>query len=195
MGYVVAGPGDRQQAYRDKSQVRPPFNESNAPYRYCVILDNGNDYLYADTLQDILEYLIPGYSEAETDEEETVLRIRYAGSAATMLQAAIIIQRERSKGTRLTDEEWGVLIAPKLGPNVARADWWTSDVPLVVVQTSYRPYTDSPRPAAAASEGRKGSTLLWLRPAEPADFLTSLHEAGWFQLMENTELEDADEED
>lgn len=190
MGYTVEGPGDREQAYRDKTAVKAPFNENNEPYQYCAILGGGEDYVYADTLRDILEYLIPGYSEAENDEEETVLRIRYAGAAATMMQASILVNLDTDT---LTDDEWKVLTSPKLGPNVAEADWWTSEVPFVAVQTSYRPYTENSRPAAAATEGVKGSTILWLRPADPTDFLTSLHEAGYIELMVNTD--DSEEDD
>lgn len=192
MGYTVEGPGDRQHAHRDPHSVKAPFNADGQPYQYCAILGNNEDYVYTDTLTDLLEYLIPGYAEANGEEEKAVLRIRYAGSVATMLQANILANIDTDA---LSDAEWGVLTAPKLGPNVAEADWWTSSVPLVAVQTSYRPYTESSRPAAAGTEGVRGDTILWLRPADPFDLLSSLHETGYIQLLENTDIPDEEDED
>lgn len=181
MGYTVVGPKERARNTTSRHPVMTPVNSYGHPYSYCLILPDGEDYLYVDALEDALEFLLPGYSEVG-EEERAMLRIRYAGEAAATVQATILASINPDE---ITDKEWEVLAAPKLGPQVAKADWWRSRIPLIVVETSYYPYTSSSRPASALSEGRKGDNLWWIRPADPETFLLSLHECGYLRILAN----------
>lgn len=189
MSYLLTGPGDRQMSPELADTLITPMNAEGKPFAYCLIMPDGEDYLYADTYDDMLENLIPGYFDTEDPTEQAMMRMRLAGQVATIRQAQILADVDSSL---ITDEEWAVLVAPKLGSSVARADWWESPVPFIAVETAYTPYTDIPRPASGLSDGTNAENLWWIRPGEPEDFLLSLHEVGFVQLMENLNLEQFD---
>lgn len=160
-----------------------PLREDGTNYNYCMYVDDYSSIVFADTPEELLETYIPGYSEM--DEAERVYeRIRFAQAASAAVQAQILF--EEGVGEKdVTGEEWAVLTAPR---NLAqpRADWWTCEVPLVVVETAYEPYTTVPRPASALADGKGAApNLLWVRPGEEEDFLVSLHEIGYLFLMQS----------
>lgn len=159
--------------------VDVPVHEDGSGYRYCMYFHNYFDVAFADTETELLEALIPNYPHLdETGKAEQ--RILLAVAAANQVQAAILAETDL---TDVTEEELNTLMAPRIAPSV-QAEWWTCDVPLVVVETAYQPWTDVPRPASGISDTADAPNLLWLRPAEEEEFLTSLHEVGYIRLME-----------
>ncbi len=185
MSYLLTSPADRAAYGKTKHGTVNPANPDGGSFYYCVVMPDGEDYLYADSLTDVLAYLIPSYLELD-EEDKAVERIRLAGSIATTMQAVILSALPQET---VSSEEWAILIAPKLGPKVARADWWGSPIPLIVVETSYVPYTSSSRPASATSEGHKADNLWWVRPTDDDNLVISLHEIGYLHILENIDME------
>lgn len=163
--------------------VAAPVHDDGKGYRYCMYFNSDIDVAFADTYEELLDVMIPGYSEM-SEEDQVFHRIKLAQTAAAQTQAMILASLEDNE---VTDEEYQVLSAHRGLPQL-RADWWTSEVPLVIVETSYQPFTDVPRPASALSATADAPNLWWVRPVEEEDFLISLHEIGFVRLMENIDL-------
>jgi hypothetical protein len=163
--------------------VSPPTHEDGKGYRYCMYFRNDADVAFSDTYDELMDVIIPGYEEMD-DAEQAYQRIRLAQAAAAQIQAMILAEIEEDA---VSPEEYAILTAPR-GAKQPEANWWTSDVPLVVVETSYQPFTDVPRPASGISAAADAPNLIWLRPAENEELLLSLHEVGYLRLMENTLL-------
>lgn len=163
--------------------VAAPVHDDGRGYRYCMYFNSDIDVAFADAYEELLGVMIPSYGEM-SEEDQVFHRIRLAQTAAAQVQAAILASLEEGE---VTDEEYQILSAHR-GLTQPRADWWTSQVPLVVVETSYQPFTDVPRPASAISATADAPNLWWIRPTEEEDFLISLHEVGFIRLMENIDL-------
>jgi hypothetical protein len=162
--------------------VIPPLHENGQAFAYCMYFNGNVDVAFADTLNDLLDALIPGYTSLNGADQD-FQRIRLSQSVAAQVQAEILASLEPNQ---VTAEEYAVLSAPR-GISQPRADWWTCPVPLVVVETGYEPFTAIPRPASGLSDGLSAPDNLWfIRPSEEEDFLISLHEVGYIRLMENS---------
>lgn len=183
MGFVILGPGDLQPAPGAPGEYVTPSNPDGDPYPYCMVLPDGYDLAYADRMEDLLEVLLPGYLAEPDLSVRAERRILLAASAAAAKQAEILAALDPDS---ISDEEWKYLAAPRTGPGSPNPTMWASDIPLIVVETSYAPFTDRPRPASA-SDGVQSANLQWVRPAEEEDFLLSLHEIGFVRVMISTD--------
>ena len=190
MATHLMGPGEIAAAVERHGFLPTPINpDTGEAFIYCVVLPNGVDMLFADGIADFVDGLIPGYLSKDIDEAAEA-RILLAGHAASWLQAQAIATLTEEELNNLDEADLIALLAPRLGPDAAVADWWTVDIPLYVVETSYEPYTDVPRPASS-KDGRKDlDPIQWIRPAGEEDLVVSLHEAGFIRLMENVDRED-----
>lgn len=174
----------REVVNPDTGEIVVPQNtQSGRRFHYLTYLPGGTDILFTDAITEVLDFLIPGYADLPGEEDSAVARITLADSVARILQSSALLEVDRND---FTDEEWATLNAPRIGSNAAQADWWRSNTPLYVVETSYQPYTNLPRPAAA-NNATQESPIRWIRPAEEEDFIISLHEAGFLRVMENTD--------
>lgn len=163
--------------------VLAPTKDSGDGYRYCMYFNGDVDVAFADSILELLDTLIPGYATL-SEEDQDVARIQFSQTAAATVQAAIMAELEPGD---VTDEEYKILGAPRqlAQPTVT---FWTSQVPLIAVETSYAPYTDVPRPASGTSATEEDSNIWWIRPMDEEEFLVSLHEIGVIRLMENTQI-------
>lgn len=168
----------------------PLREETGTAYRYALLLPN-RDLLFADTLTDLVTGLIPGHDSLDFDAGIEA-RIRYCAHAAAMLQAHALTAAPEDELDALDSEELAALLAPRIGQFAAQAPWWRPSVPLYVVETSYIPFTDLPRPASI-HDGVPGAedTVVWLRPVDPELMVLSLHEAGFVRVLVNDDREDA----
>jgi hypothetical protein len=121
-----------------------------------MLADGGNSRVYADTPEELLGYLIPGY-EAAGEVEQLTSRILFANTAAVALQAYAVSDAD----VELTEEERRALEAPReVSPQVAV---WESEIPLVLVTTYYQPQGALPCPSGKAlCTGEEGGNLIWL---------------------------------
>lgn len=165
--------------------LTPPTHEDGRGFRYAMYTPGLSDVAFADDYDELIEVLIPGYFDL-TEEEQAFQRIRYAQTAAAHVQAMIIADAD-GEGPEPSEAEWAVLTAPR-GGTQPRADWWTSPIPLVVVTTSYKPFTDVPRPASGLSDTARAENLWWIDPSDEDSLIQSLHEVYYIRLMENQDL-------
>jgi hypothetical protein len=162
--------------------VIPPLREDGRGYRYCMYFNSDAQAVFADSHEELLTVLIPGYPQLD-ELDADVARIKLAQAVAAQIQAELLTTVDPST---VSEKEWAILNAPR-SMKQPEAGWWTCEVPLVAVETAYAPYTDVPRPTSGLSDGIDDApNLWWIRPTEDEDFLFSLHEVGYIRLMENT---------
>lgn len=157
-----------------------PLKDDGRSYRYCMYFNGDAEAVFADTYEELLTVLIPGYSEMD-ELNADIARIRLAQAVAAQIQAEVLSEVDPST---VSAEDMAILTAPR-SQKQPEATWWKNEIPLVVVETSYAPYTEVPRPASALSDTVDAPNLWWIRPGEDEDFLYSLHEVGYLRLMEN----------
>lgn len=172
---IIVGKNNRAE----DGPVTPPEHPEGGSWPLCMYYRDGLMVAFADSYAELIFALIPGYQEMDEDEK-AYQRVRLAQGAAAQVQGRILAQVDRND---VSDADWDVLVAPR-GQEQPRADWWTSDVPLVVVETSYEPFTGVPRPASGLHADDAETNLWWVRPGEEDDFLVSLHEIGYIRLMQ-----------
>jgi len=155
---------------------KSPQKEDGSQFEFEMLADGGNSRVYADTPEELLGYLIPGY-EALDEVGHLTSRILYANTAAVALQAYAVSDAD----VELTEEERRTLEAPRdVPPQVAV---WESEIPLVLVSTYYQPLGDLPRPIGRAlGIGEEGGNLIWLDPSGDIELIFSLAQAGWINL-------------
>jgi hypothetical protein len=163
-----------------------PVKDNGSGYRYAMYYNGFTDAAFSDSHEELLSILLPGY--AKKDEASKMdARIILGQNVASQVQAEILAELPDGY---INDNEFAVLTAPR-GLRQPEIRVWTSEVPLVAVETSYKPYTNVPRPVSSMSQGTyDADNLWWIRPVEEEDFLVSLHEIGYIRLLENTNLDD-----
>jgi hypothetical protein len=163
-----------------------PVKEDGKGYRYAMYYNGFADAAFADSHDELLGVLLPGYSSKD-DATQMDARIILAQNVASQIQAEILAEVSDDE---LSNDEFAILTAPR-GLRQPTIRIWSSDVPFVAVETSYAPYTTVPKPASALSDGEYDApNLWWIRPVDEEDFLISLHEVGHIRLLENTNLDD-----
>jgi hypothetical protein len=161
--------------------VIAPIKADGSGFPLGMYYNGYADVAFADTYAELLDILMPGYA-ADDEAAQIARRITLAANVAAQTQASVMYDADRSD---FTDAEWEALTTPRTmkQPTVL---WWTHEVPLVVYETAYEPYTDVPRPASAQADGAADApNLWWIRNVEEEDFLISLHEVGYIRLMQN----------
>jgi hypothetical protein len=170
----------RNDASADEPLIAPK-KENGAGYRYCMYFNGDVDIAFADTLDEILDTLIPGYSTL-TEEDQDVARIQFAQNAASTVQASILAELEDGD---VSQEEYDILAAPRQLPQPT-VKFWESQVPLIVVDTSYQPFTEVPMPSSALGSTIEDSNVWIISPMDSEVFLMNLHEIGFIRLMESS---------
>jgi hypothetical protein len=113
--------------------------------------------MYADTVSERLSAVIPGYDELPSnengDEAAFVARYEAAIELANLVQTGLAIDATENDGwspEQVTEDELNALFQSKVVPFVPceGADGtvsaeWRVDVPLVVIDTDYAPFTGS----------------------------------------------------
>lgn len=167
----------------NESSFIPPTKENGEDYIYCMYYNNDTEVAFADTPQELLNVLIPGY-ETQTDEEQDFLRIRLAQSVAALIQSEVL---EIFSANPLSEKEWKTLTYPKSKP-ITETIIWDNPTPLILVETCYKPYTEYLPPISQKSQGPKTENLCWIKPTEDEELLISLHEVGYIRVMVSSTL-------
>jgi hypothetical protein len=156
---------------RGWAQLDPPTRPDGGLYHYELIYDGGKWRGYADTADELLEALIPGYPDLDSDARAAA-RLAHAVRTQVALQAQIVAATGLAG---CADTETAVLLAARDTPPAPET--WAAPVPLVLVTTFYTPTGELPAPAAADPAG-----LIWIDPTSAETLLRSLHRAGAVQL-------------
>jgi hypothetical protein len=170
-------------------EVVAPLSRAGRPF-YFELRHRGWRY-YADTAQRLLPVLIRGYPPlppgppaVDPDQEQLIedensdglgerrlqARVRHAAGTRNGLAVERLFRVEQRLGP-LGPTERKVLMAPTWHPPAV--DDWRHEVPLVLLDVMFRPYTDVPCPTG---------NIVWLRPATADGYLRSLATAGVIQL-------------
>lgn len=155
--------------------VAPPTPEGR-PYRYAWADDNG-DTVYAETGDHLINVWIPGYLDSTT-EEQARIRAEHAVRARTEIVATIAADVPAGV---LSESEEAILLADL--SNMPDLDRWSSEIPLVLLEGMYRPFTDRLPPVSAIDgDVRDPSNILWLRHSSGNSYVESLAHAGYITL-------------
>jgi hypothetical protein len=158
-----------------------PRKADGAVYRFEMLFDGLGYRAYADTATELCEELIAGYTAIDDEVAQAAARIQYAVGTQVRLQAELVDDEDAMTST--TPQEREILLGARHVPPALEV--WEADVPLVLVDTYYQPLGRLPRPAGRPrGGGPPESNLVWLRPADEAELLTSLSEAGVIILGE-----------
>ena len=144
--------------------------------------------MYADTVSELLSAVIPGYDELPSnengDEAAFVARYEAAIELANLVQTGLVIAATENDGwspEQVTEDELNALFQSKVVPFVPRegADGtvsaeWRVDVPLVVTDTDYAPFTEREAPF--------GDNVVFLSPGDEMEFLTSLDQRRLYDI-------------
>lgn len=171
-------------------EVIAPPSRSGEPFHYA--LRRGGWRYYAHSAQALLSVLIRGYPPlpagppaVDPDQKHLVedensdglgqqrlqARVRHAKGTRTWEQGELVAAAEARLG-QLPDPVRTVLLANTQEPPVLEQAW-THEVPLVLVEVAYAPYSDRPCPVG---------NIVWLRPATADGYLRSLAAAGLILL-------------
>ena len=155
----------------------PPLTADGHYYRFEMIADGGWTRVYDDDPDQLLDYLIPGYASLR-GPERLVARIRHAVDTQVRLQALI---NTSYPDAAPTPEQAALLNGPRhIQPT---PDLWDCEIPLVLVDAFYRPYTDTPYPLTPDGDIIDDPRLVVLTPSSgTGDYLTSLAIAGAINL-------------
>lgn len=180
---------------RDNVAPAPATKEDGSGYAWRMFFDNGQRIADADTLPEIIDVLIPGYAEFTTFDEKFTARFELAKRVQMLARSSILSTLSNEVLENVKDWEYGILAWDKfddpygwgdgsLEPNVDYdpnvLDVWSSDVPLVLINTFYQPFTDIATPLSPYGEiSGLVKNLIWLKPSDELEFLRSLSRIGY----------------
>ena len=155
-----------------------PVRPDGHRYRFEVVASRVR--VYGDTADDLVGAFVPGYDQMDR-AGRLAARIGWAVRAQTDLQAAV---NDWHGTSGCSPEQTAVLYGGRSEPLSVAV--WDCPVPLVLVDVYYRPDGPLPRPVGEHDTAREDN-LIWLSPADPYDFLVSLHSAGVLHMSEAKE--------
>lgn len=152
-----------------------PTKESGEYYKFELIDSSAWARVYSDNINELFEYLIPNYSG------KYVERLNHAISTQVQIQAQLL---SFYLDADVTDEEYEVLVGPRHQQPTMQT--WTSQVPLVLIDSFYQPYTTIPAPVGNFIE--KDDNILWIQVGgSELAYLKSLDYLGviQFNILQN----------
>ena len=184
---------------RDTVAPAPAVHSDGSNYEWRMFFDQGRRIADADSLDELLDILSPGYSFLQNDEERRDARIALAKQVQALSRGVILSSVTPEKAAEIEDWEWNVLTFGEdevtdpfgwgegegiLGElNEELVDFWKSDIPLVLLETSYAPFTEIPIPVSIHGDYWKDvPNMIWLRPFGDLEFLRSLSRIGYISF-------------
>lgn len=155
-----------------RSAVHRPEHPEHRQWLVVWVARNG-DAIFADSLSDIVAVLIPGYDDLDDEHEDDLHLNARIDTLAPLARRAqeLVLADLAHREVRLSDEELNAALMDKEKPVTLRR--WVPAEPLVLLATTYEPFTDAPAPEGA---------VLWLDPTNEAAFLGSLNKIGEGEL-------------
>lgn len=137
-------------------------------WRFEMIYGGGVWKGHADTPEQLVEALIPGYASITQPAVRAQARLELARVAQAHWQAELI---DRFSPENCTPEQRDTLLAvPMTAPQIQT---WNAPLPLVLITTDYAPI----RPEAAPT-----GNVLWIDPSGDWELLTTLADLGVITL-------------
>ena len=161
-----------------------PVREDGASWPFALLL--GEVTVYADSLTDLLGYVIPGYDQLPLGDEGDVLafleRVSHASAIAGESQALVLAHHTESGEFDPADQSEAELTALFSARGTGLVDGsefdhkWENAVPLVLLTTDFAPFTARP-----LIEGN----VQYFDPSDERTYLDSLQEFGFVDLFVN----------
>lgn len=171
------------RATRDAVVPALTLKEDGSTYKWRMFFDGFRKIAEADTEAELIEVLIPGY-EDEDPTGKLYKRIQYLKGVQSNLRAQILARVDAETWESLTEEEqslveWSSTEDPDANFGEDGAGIWVPSVPLVLIDVSYKPFSDRTAPMSAEGDHPNVSNIYWLRGVEEIDFLQTLHKFGY----------------
>lgn len=191
---MVAVLSSNNRFSRDNRAPAPALHADGSNFEWRMFFDNGQRIVDADTLPELLDYLIDGYS-FRSSEEQKAARLDLARSVQALARMTIVGNLTPEESEKLADWEWALLQYGEgldtdpfgwgdgsgvVGTvDLDGVDYWESSVPLVLLETSYAPFTEITSPLSGEGDFEEVSNIIWLRPQDEFEFLRSLSRIGF----------------
>lgn len=182
MTYVIV-----QNTREGDTPPGPERRDDGGFYPYGLYFDGDRTIAWVDDFDDMVEVLSPGYAD-EDDHNQLITRITLAIKAQTAVQATVYADASPDDAAALTTEERTLLDGTHHGrPHI---DEWTSEIPLVLVTTAYKPHTETPQPVSSYGPYKEVPNLWWIDPWTAESLLTDLHAIGFVRVVQTISPED-----
>ena len=170
----------KQRDYHEACHGSQPRHPDGGEWVHVMILHDGS-MVYADTAAEVLSEMLPGYQDTDEPARRR-LRVRHAQQVAGLVQR-LELERGIAEGgldpsdpsqaalEQILTTDKSVSLGLELPDAPGRPADWLPPVPLVLVTTGYAPHTKYPQ---------IGGNVVWIDPADEADYLASLHRTGIF---------------
>jgi hypothetical protein len=163
--------------------IEAPHKEDGARYRYEMLFAGQTRRAYADDATSLVAALL-GETYTDLDDQERLsARVRFGTGLLSPLQASAL---EGFDVSALSADEQALLFQPRHEPVVAEE--WASEVPLVLLDVHYAPFSDIPAPLSSVEQGLSPRNLLWVRVADEMDLILSLDRIGYITVGESTDF-------
>lgn len=153
--------------------------ETGLPVKYRMFFRDMSKIADAETLGELINVIIPSYSEMAEDQGKFLLRSAYMRDLLVNLKTQIFASLDEEQVAALTEVENRALSHPHDLDfrDSEKIVIWKSEVPLVLLETSYLPVGRAVPPLSSEGDRRIVSNILWLNSTTEQGFLESLHHA------------------
>lgn len=139
-----------------------------------ALLDRtSGETLYASGFAGLVDQILPGHESAGA-EERMLLRLDALAVAASIAQAAVLVDVDLDD----FDEDTLTVLFHDRSAQVIEFAEWAGDVPLLLLATSYEPFSATPAPT--------GEHIVWLDPSTERTFIEALCACGSVELLSRT---------
>ena len=182
---------------RDNRAPAPEVKDDGSNYPWRMFFDNNQRIVDADSLEELLLFLIPNY-DVMTEENKKLARVSLASHVRMLARSTVLANLTPETAEKIKDWEWDVLTygddegegtadpygwgdgsQPIGTDNPDVMDEWSSEVPLILLDTNYYPYTDILPPVSSEGDYEEVKNIIWLRPNTEMLLLTSLSRIGY----------------
>jgi len=181
---------------RDNRAPAPALKEDGENYSWRMFFDNDQRIVDADTPEECLDFIIRDYLLLDADARKDA-RLSLARLVQQLARATILGNLTQEQMDALKEWEWEVLNygsdetgfdpygwgdgSRPIGSEQddEQPDFWNSDIQLVLVDTSYTPYTDILPPLSSEGDYAEVKNIIWLRPSDDLQLLRSLSRIGY----------------
>ena len=180
---------------RDNRAPAPKVHPDGSNYPWRMFFDNNQRIVDSDTTGEALDFLIPNYTLL-SKEEKAQERMNLAQQVQLLARGSILSGIDPYASDTITEWEWSVLTygdENNLDPfgwedgtgtiGIQNPDvpdrWNNSQYPLVLVDTSYVPFTDIRPPLSSEGDFCEVKNIIWIRPSGEEELLRTLSRIGY----------------
>lgn len=159
-----------------------PLKSDNSLYEYRMYFNGFSKIAFSDSFAGLCEAVLPGYANLSEDDKLQA-RLSALLDLQPQLRANLLIDGVHGK-KEIQEWEYDILFSDNRAPHgwggdgEESVDFWSSPVPLVLLDADYAPYTDVLPPVSKIADVENPPNILWLRGTTEEQFINSLDRAG-----------------